>query len=304
MPGPESEEKKVPDNCVKYDICPPKKDTFQKYEDGANKGKKILPKLKATAISKSGEKIEKSIIVEDKVDCVTYHIYWNTETEGKIEKHIPKEITKGYENKYQYIYHDKENNEYKLGIYSATKIKNNYIRADGKYSKEPNIYLINLNDVVQNYSKNNLKYRFNVDSKERSFMNRDTLASFFGALLDAQYEDISCNGFSKKDGSSSPSVSHLNGYHGDFKYLRKDKTLQKGDGTSLNIRYNPELLDVDRQNKWIDLLTKYGWTSFLGWSYKLNGQTYYLHKIYKNTPNHDHHLHVQNYKMNFIKEIK
>ena len=32
-------------------------------------------------------------------DVVTYHIY----SDGTIEKHIPKEITKGYEDKYKYV---------------------------------------------------------------------------------------------------------------------------------------------------------------------------------------------------------
>ena len=37
-------------------------------------------------------------------DVVTYHIY----SDGTIEKHIPKEITKGYEDKYKYVYHKKQ----------------------------------------------------------------------------------------------------------------------------------------------------------------------------------------------------
>lgn len=32
---------------------------------------------------------------------VTYHIYWD----GRIEKHIPEAIQKGYEDKYKYVYH-------------------------------------------------------------------------------------------------------------------------------------------------------------------------------------------------------
>ena len=34
---------------------------------------------------------------------VTYHIYWD----GRIEKHIPKVIQRGYEDKYKYVYHKK-----------------------------------------------------------------------------------------------------------------------------------------------------------------------------------------------------
>jgi hypothetical protein len=43
---------------------------------------------------------------------VTYHIYHD----GKIEKHIPQEILEGYEQKYKYIYHDKDDNEHEICI--------------------------------------------------------------------------------------------------------------------------------------------------------------------------------------------
>jgi hypothetical protein len=52
-----------------------------------------------------------------------------------------------------------------------------------------------------------------------------TLASF-GAMLEVNYLDISCNGFSHQNGSSKPSRSHINGNNGDFKYLRLDKALE------------------------------------------------------------------------------
>ena len=89
---------------------------------------------------------------------VTYHIYHN----GKIEKHIPKVITKGYEKKYKYVYHDAKNiaheictcdwhtikkrsfTRYPKGIYSYPKhgtvsepkknVKDGYIVARAKYS--------------------------------------------------------------------------------------------------------------------------------------------------------------------------
>ncbi len=43
---------------------------------------------------------------------VTYHIYHD----GKIEKHIPQEISQGYEQKYKYVYHDEKNNEHEICI--------------------------------------------------------------------------------------------------------------------------------------------------------------------------------------------
>jgi hypothetical protein len=45
-------------------------------------------------------------------DIVTYHIYHD----GRIEKHIPQEILKGYEQKYKYVYHDKNNSEHEICI--------------------------------------------------------------------------------------------------------------------------------------------------------------------------------------------
>jgi hypothetical protein len=46
------------------------------------------------------------------IGIVTYHIYHD----GKIEKHIPQEILKGYEQKYKYVYHDKNNSEHEICI--------------------------------------------------------------------------------------------------------------------------------------------------------------------------------------------
>ena len=50
---------------------------------------------------------------------VTYHIYHD----GKIEKHIPLEISKGYEQKYKYVYHDEKNNEHEICICDWHTIK-------------------------------------------------------------------------------------------------------------------------------------------------------------------------------------
>ena len=76
-----------------------------------------------------------------------------------------------------------------------------------------------------------------------------------------------------------------------------------GDGTSLDISANPDMLDDVRQNKWNDALYKFGWKSMLGWTYKRNGKVNYLNHLPKNTKNHHHHLHLQGYKPSF-KEIK
>ncbi|MFP3590571.1 hypothetical protein [Chryseobacterium sp. SIMBA_038] len=225
-------------------------------------------------------------------DIITYHIY----IDGRIEKNIPKKIKAGFEKKYKYIYHDNSGNLHDLGTYDIIPTQL-YHGAKGL-----KVNLINLENVKKSYKKGIYQYLFNVDSP-RTYVNEKTLASFLGAMLDVNYLDISCNGFSHSDGSSRPSVSHINGNNGDFKYLRKDKKLMFGDGTSLDISKNPDMLDDVRQNLWIDALYKFGWKSMLGWTYRRNGKTNHLHHLPKNTDDHNHHLHLQGYKPNF-KEIK
>ena len=77
---------------------------------------------------------------------VTYHIYHD----GKIEKHIPQEISKGYEQKYKYVYHDEKNNEHEICIcdWHTTKEKANGVVISAPNRKDPNIieYKENLNE--------------------------------------------------------------------------------------------------------------------------------------------------------------
>ncbi|OCB76113.1 hypothetical protein [Flavobacterium crassostreae] len=223
---------------------------------------------------------------------VVYKIFFD----GRIEKHLPKSIKKGYENKYQYVYLDKFGQKYVLGIFTVYKTPT-YRGTEGSF-----VNLINLEEVPKYFKKNQLQYLFKLDSK-RSFVNEQTLASFLGAMLEVNYLDIGCNGFSHSDGSSRPSRSHINGNNGDFKYLRTDKEVQCGSGTSLNLIKEPQALDFVRQNKWNNALYKFGWKNFLGWSYTSKGKRRYLDHIPKNTANHFHHLHVQGYEPNF-KEIR
>jgi len=218
---------------------------------------------------------------KNSINIVTFYIY----SDGRIEKYIPKIIKPDYNNKYKYMYHDKENMLHDLGIYDIIPTQ----MFKGK--KGTLVNLINLDKVRKTYKKGNYQYTFNVDSP-RKYVNEKTLASIFGAMLEVNYHDISCNGFSHSDGSSHPSVSHINGNNGDFKYLRKDKKLMFGDGTSLDISANPDMLDDDRQNKWINALYRFGWKSMLGWTYKRNGKIHYLNHLPKNSDNHQHHLHL------------
>ena len=240
--------------------------------------------LKSKSNNLSAKKSSKNI--------VTYSIYFD----GRIEKFIPKIITKENEKKYKYVYYDEQGIKYDLGDFKIQKTQM-YKRPKGNF-----INLINLEEVPKYYKKNNHQYHFNIDS-QRSYVNEKSFASFIGAMFEVNYLDIGCNGFSHSDGSSTPSKSHINGNNGDFKYLRVDKSLKCGTGTSLNIIKQPDSLDSVRQNKWLNALYKFGWKNFLGWSYKSNGRKQYLDHIPKNTANHFHHVHVQRYQPNF-KEIR
>ncbi len=77
---------------------------------------------------------------------VTYHIYHD----GKIEKHIPQEISKGYEQKYKYVYHDENGNEHEICIcdWHTTKEKADGVIVSAPNRKDPNIieYKENLNE--------------------------------------------------------------------------------------------------------------------------------------------------------------
>jgi hypothetical protein len=227
-----------------------------------------------------------------KLDIVTYRIFFN----GSIEKIIPKVIAPGNENRYKYEYLPEKGRAIDLGSYKIHKTKA-FRGADDEF-----VNLINLETVPKYFKKDKYQYHFNIDSR-RSFVNEQTLASFLGAMLEVNYLDISCNGFSHKDGSSLPSRSHINGNNGDFKYFRLDKTLECGPGTSLNISKAPQSLDYSRQNEWNDALYKFGWKKILGWTYTIKKTTKKLHHITHKTSNHHHHLHVQNYEPDF-KEIK
>ena len=254
---------------------------LERFDDSMKKGANNKPKKYVCASD------AKSVpaVVED---LITIHIY----TDGLMEKHTPPKIKAGFEKKYKYVYHDKSGTIHDLGIYTIIPTQ----VFGGK--KGANINLVDLSTIKESFKSGPLQYTFKIDSP-RKYVNTRTLASLFGAMLEVSYNDFSCNGFSHSDGSSRPSTSHVNGNNGDFKFLRKDKKLMVGQGTSLDIRANPDMFDDVRQNKWNDALFRFGWKSMLGWSYKRNGKVYYPNHIKKNSDNHHHHLHLQGYNPNF-----
>lgn len=254
---------------------------LERFDDSMKKGANNKPKKFTCSTNAKTE-----VVIA--TDLITIHIY----TDGLMEKHTPPKIKIGVEKKYKYVYHDKSGTIHDLGIYTIIPTQ----VYGGK--KGSNINLVDLSTIKESFKSGPLQYTFKIDSP-RKYVNTRTLASLFGAMLEVSYNDISCNGFSHSDGSSKPSTSHINGNNGDFKFLRKDKKLMVGQGTSLDIRANPDMLDDVRQNKWNDALFRFGWKSMLGWSYKRNGKVYYPNHITKNSKDHHHHLHLQGYNPNF-----
>jgi len=89
------------------------------------------------------------------LSIVTYHIYHD----GKIEKHFPKKITSGYEQKYKYVYHDKDDNEHEICIceWHSIKKKRNGVTVSAPDLNDRNI--IEYNDNVNEHdTQQRIKY--------------------------------------------------------------------------------------------------------------------------------------------------
>ena len=134
----------------------------------------------------------------------------------------------------------------------------------------------------------------------REYFNPERLAAVFGALADTGFEDVVCNGSVANDGTGAYSVTHINGYNIDFKYLRTDKKKANIDSKILPILVGDKLLDIKRQNQFMDALYKFGWSKT---------EKSLAHKTHKNKdlnhckPKSDHknHLHIQGFKANYKK---
>lgn len=151
--------------------------------------------------------------------------------------------------------------------------------------------IVNLVDLngLPSFRGEGVGFGFKLNSP-RAFINDLALASLIGAMLETGFIDFVCNGFSHADGSSSPSVSHLNGINGDFRYLRRDRT-----GDALYLNMDPGLLDEERQNSFNRALYKFGWKDLLGWDYILEGRKRSLAHT-RHARGHHHHLHLQGYR--------
>lgn len=233
-----------------------------------------------------------SATVSDK-DIVVYHTF----SDGRIEKHIPKKIKEGYETKYKYVYHDAKNAKHEIAtvdfVTANVWIKGSETKLTKEYKKIGENYYLQGTGTTElikvplplNYSSGDLKIKM-ADNTSREYMNPKAFAAIIGALAECSYSDVNFNGFTSRDGTGSPSVSHINGVAGDFRYLRKDKT-----GNALNIYANPGDLDVERQEKLIDAFVKFGYQTFLSYNITLNKKPFILKKS-SHLKKHNDHLHV------------
>ncbi|WP_435254262.1 hypothetical protein [Tenacibaculum sp. A30] len=142
----------------------------------------------------------------------------------------------------------------------------------------------------KNYTGQKLPIQFKLMSDStRPYIHPNAFACVLGAIANVGYKDITMIGFTSKDNHGFPSTTHVNGLHGDFRYLRNDKT-----GASLHINNDEgaKELDVTRQEKMIDAFHKFGWKRFYSVYYTLNKVKKIL-KLSDNMPPHHHHLHTR-----------
>jgi hypothetical protein len=246
---------------------------------------------------------------------ITYHIYYD----GRIEKHIPKKIAEEFKQKYKYVYHDEKGNEHEVCIAEWHKVKiwekgsrkigdtktggiweTRVVDGKTRYYKlgKRESELIKVPFPIS-YVKNNVIIKL-ADNTTREYINPLAFASLLGAIAMCGYEDFSFNGSTSKDGTGAPSVTHINGISLDFRYLRKDKLIR-----SLHINTNPNMLDVERQEKFIDALCLFGYSSFYSYYINLNNKSNFILKNSTHITDHHHHLHIRKEGYNpKYKEIK
>lgn len=234
-------------------------------------------------------------------DVIAYHIY----NGGKIEKHIPKTIKVGFEKKYKYVYHDKNNTEHELGIFNF-KTTTQIVAGNKIGSGE--IKLIDIREF-KGYNSNGVKLKFKTLNTEsgRYYINPDCYAGLLGAMADMNVDYLGFNGFSNYEGKSTGgSKSHRNGEKGDLRYLSKNKL---GEATTVFDAH----IDVPDQNKFNDLLYNFGWgrsekmySEYFNYdgnkNYLLN-HTKHMRKDGKDGYRHYHHLHLTGFDHSLIKII-
>ena len=181
-----------------------------------------------------------------------------------------------------FVYHDKNGGKYDLGKFSlfevpdyekgtTNKPTNNiddYIKKTGTYrGKIKSIWYKKKNKVFkavnikQNfngdcflYSKDNFKLKF-TSYTNREYARPICFAALMGAIVDCGYEDVKVNGFTRKDGTSFPSVSHPGGINVDISNL-DNNNFKSADG---NILIDGSNYSLKRTSKLAKGLYKFGY---------------------------------------------
>ncbi|MDV2865161.1 hypothetical protein [Phytobacter ursingii] len=286
-----------------------------------------INKITTGITSKSDNNLTHQQITRVK-SSIEYHIYHD----GIIKYKLIDETGNGTDkteyslknarSKAKYIYHDSSNNPYEIGTYDIVVTKDTY--ADDRYKDKLGgdmIYLINISDNISSYLNGNVRFTLSINTV-RPYASDIATASLLGAMLNTGYTDFNYNGGSDSCGvSPAPSSSHKNGMNLDMRYLRKDES---GNGIHLNLNSESgdpcgwKGLDVERQNRFIEELNRFGWGSILGWKYwdsnnspntsatwnewsaawkteHPNETESPILKNIKHAANHQHHIHLQGY---------
>ncbi|MDF2830966.1 hypothetical protein [Chryseobacterium indoltheticum] len=258
--------------------------------------------------------------IDDKKDdikatgIVTYHIY----ADGKIEKHIPKKIKSGYEQKYKYIFHDKENKEHEICIVDfifANKRNNGitissipkgytktysyprggnaqtaYVYPNGdicvegtrygfkKYPKGSGKVELVRMKDGLSYNNDNVKIYYSFKSSQRKYCNPESYAGLIGALATLGRADVLCTGMCFEDATSYPSVTHPNGDSADTAY------------------YSALAVEQKKVNAFKHFNFKNIYRGKTGWYPNLIGTKY--------SKGHEDHLHASDFDSNIVKTIK
>jgi hypothetical protein len=232
-------------------------------------------------------------------DLITYNIY----NDGKIEKHIPKNIKTGFEKKYKYVYHDINDFNHELGIFN---FKFTTEMNPGNIAGKKEVELIDIREF-KGYSNRGIKLKFltlNTES-ERYYINPNCYAGILGAMAVMNLDYLGFNGFSNYEAKSTGgSSSHRNGEKGDLRYLSKKKL---GEVTYLQDLH----FDIESQNKFNDALYKFGWgrnEEMYSEYFKFKENTKYLlsHTKHKRKDGrggyrHHHHIHLTGFNHSLIK---
>jgi RHS repeat-associated protein len=122
----------------------------------------------------------------------------------------------------------------------------------------------------------------------RAFVNPESMAAMFGAFVESGATDLVITQFSYSNGTSpSPSISHINGKNGDFRYLRTDQN-------GAQVTVFEAAFDQARNGRFTEALYRFGYTDLKSYNLPNGGilpRTSHL-------SGHHNHLHLQGFKPN------